>query len=144
VVEEVEGFEAELHREALVNGEDARDLGVEGVDPRTAEGVSADVAVGAVPGALQHVDGGGAGKIGASCERRSECCRVEIGAVGRASGGTDRAVEVDGLAGNEVGAIVADIGERGVGAGGDGERHAAGDVGRAGELPKAESVPIRK
>src|SRR5579864_1053320 len=58
VVEEIEGLEAELHGEALPDGEDARDLGVELIEGWSAEGVAAFVAVGT------GCDGVGAGSGG--------------------------------------------------------------------------------
>lgn len=127
MVQYVESFQPEGCVQPLVDGEDAGDLRVELEGRRSAEGISADVSVGAVSGAGQGCSTGWADL--------REGGNIQVTAIRRAGSRTESLVCVDGGSGDQVGAVVADVGVRVIDAGGDVEGRAAGDVDQWRELP---------
>ena len=100
MVQYVEGLQPECRVEALVDGEDAGDLGVELVVGNAAEGVSADVSICSVSAQVAGESGAAPGSD------LSEGGRVQVSPVCPAGSGTDGLVEIDRDSGNEVRAIV--------------------------------------
>ena len=124
VVEEVEGLEAHVHIQVLIDLEDAAERGINIVVVGSTQDVAASVAEGAC-----RNGGGGEGD------------RVKEGAVAVGGALRDLLAGGEGRAADDIGAIVAHTGERNIAAGGDVVGRTAEDADQGSELPAVGCQP---
>src|SRR6185312_4953610 len=110
MVQDIESFQSKRRVQVLVDGENTGYLGIKLEFPFTPEGVSADISQRSIARACQG------GKRASRCVRASirnlsECVWVQISPVRLTSIAPKMGMKIERNSGNQVGTIMADIGE---------------------------------
>ena len=130
MVQHIEGFQPESHVQGLPNWKDSRDLSIKLGGCRTAEGISADISVGSIPGARRWRQ-----RRRTPGSDLSEGSLVQISSVRHASSRSQGLVKTDRHSRNEAGAILAYVCEGVIHRRRYVDRRSAHDMHQRGELP---------